>query len=58
MLGEYLWRALDDVRQRPMFRVMELVGNLEGADQPRSVLYPPPSIFANDESATQATKTV
>src|SRR5438552_3898396 len=27
MLGEYLWRALDDVRQRPMFLVQELVGD-------------------------------
>ena len=29
MLGEYLWRALDDVRQRPMFLVQELVGDLK-----------------------------
>ena len=46
MLGEYLWRALDDVRQRPMFRVQELVGDLRGAEQPPSVMYPPPSVFA------------
>ena len=26
MLGEYLWRALDDVRQRPLFLVQEVAG--------------------------------
>jgi len=46
MLGEYLWRALDDVRQRPMFRVQELVGDLRGAERPPATLYPPPSVFA------------
>ncbi len=29
MLGEYLWRALDDVRRRPMFLVQDLVGDFE-----------------------------
>jgi glycosyltransferase involved in cell wall biosynthesis len=50
MLGEYLWRALDDVRQRPMFRVQDLVGNLTGAERPPATLYPPPSVFAEETS--------
>jgi glycosyltransferase involved in cell wall biosynthesis len=29
MLGEYLWRTLDDVRQRPMFLVRSLVGQFD-----------------------------
>ena len=33
MLGEYLWRALDDVRQRPMFLVQELVGDFRNRQQ-------------------------
>lgn len=36
LLGEYIWRALDDVRQRPMYRVQDLVGELEGGQRPRS----------------------
>jgi dolichol-phosphate mannosyltransferase len=39
MLGEYLWRALDDVRRRPMFLVQDVVGDLE----PRE---PSPLLFA------------
>ena len=27
MLGEYLWRVADEVRQRPLFLVQELTGD-------------------------------
>jgi dolichol-phosphate mannosyltransferase len=31
MLGEYLWRACDEVRRRPLFVVQELVGSFKTA---------------------------
>ena len=46
MLGEYIWRALDDVRQRPMYRVQDLLGDLQGDHRPPATVYPAPSIFA------------
>jgi hypothetical protein len=33
MLGEYLWRALDDARQRPIFFVQSLVGHFGIPDE-------------------------
>jgi polyisoprenyl-phosphate glycosyltransferase len=36
MLGEYLWRALDDARQRPIFLVQSLVGHFDILDESTS----------------------
>jgi dolichol-phosphate mannosyltransferase len=42
VLGEYLWRTLDDVRRRPLFFVEEAVGSfrLRAAGQPAGAVHP------------------